>query len=62
LIERDIDIVPCLIERHHVLIQVDDLLDVLVIVVPPDEVMLLDLNIVDLLFRPEVSKMGLIHV
>jgi hypothetical protein len=36
LIERDTDLVPCLIERHHVLVRVDDLLDVLVIVILPN--------------------------
>ncbi len=36
LTERDIDLVPRLIERHHVLIRVDDLLDVLFVVVSFD--------------------------
>lgn len=33
-IEKDVDLVPHLIEKHHVLVQVNDLLDVLVIVSP----------------------------
>jgi hypothetical protein len=61
-IERDTDIGPCFIERHHVLVQIDDLLDVLVVVVPPDQVMLLSFNIVDVLFRPKAIEMGLTHV
>jgi len=35
LIKRDVDIVPRLIERHHVFVRVDDLFDVLVVVVSP---------------------------
>jgi hypothetical protein len=31
----DANLVPCFIERHYVLVRVDDLLNVLVIIVPP---------------------------
>jgi hypothetical protein len=33
LIDRDANLVPRLIERHHVLIQINDLLDVLVVII-----------------------------
>jgi hypothetical protein len=61
-IERDANFGPCLIERHHVLVRIDDLLDVLVVVVPLDQVMLLSFNIFDLLFEPKAIKMGLIYI
>jgi hypothetical protein len=38
------------------------LLDVLVVVVPPNQVALLDLDLVDLLFGPEAIKTGPIHI
>jgi hypothetical protein len=55
-IEREADLVPRFIERHRVLVRVDDLLDVLVVVVPPDQVTLLNLNSIDLLFEPKAIK------
>jgi hypothetical protein len=61
-IERDADLVPCLIERHHVLVRVDDLLDVLIIVIPPDQVALFGFDFINLLFGLEVIKMGPIHI
>jgi hypothetical protein len=62
LIERDVNLVPHLIEKHCVLVQVDDLLDVLVIVVPPYQVTLLNIDIDNLLFKPEATKTGPIHI
>jgi hypothetical protein len=64
-IERDTDLVPRLIERHHVLVWIDDLFDVLVIVVSFDQVALLTFNLVDvlnLLFELKAIKTRLIHV
>ncbi len=57
-IERDINLVPCFIKRHRVLVRINDLLDVLVVVVSPNQVTLLGLNLVNLLFKPEAIKDG----
>jgi hypothetical protein len=62
LIERDTNLVPHLSERHHVLVQIHDLFDVLVVVVPLDHVALLGLDLVDLLFGLEVIKRRPIHI
>jgi len=56
LIKRDVDLVPCLIERHRVLVRINDLFDVLVVVVLPDHVTLLDFDLVDLFFGLEMIK------
>jgi hypothetical protein len=61
-IEGDADLVPCPIERHRVLVRVDDLLDVPVVVVPPDQVVLFGLDLIDLLFGPKAIKTGPIHI
>jgi hypothetical protein len=45
-----------------VLVRVDDLLDVLVIVVPPDQVAVLSLDFVDLLFELEAIKTWPINI
>jgi len=50
LIERDVNLVPRFIERHHELVQVDDLLDVLVIVIPLDKFALFGFDFVDIFF------------
>lgn len=62
LIEREANLVPRLIERHHVLVRVDGLLDVLVVVVSLDQVVLLGFDLVHFLFGPELIKTGSIHV
>jgi hypothetical protein len=61
-IKRDVNLVPHFIERHRVLVRVNDMLDVLVVVVPLDRVALLNLNFVNLLFRPKAIKMRPIDV
>ncbi len=40
------------------LVRINDLLDVLVVVVSPNQVTLLGLNLVNLLFKPEAIKDG----
>ncbi len=49
-IERDTNFVPRLIEGHHVLVRINDLLDVLVVVIPPDQVTLFSLNLINVKF------------
>jgi hypothetical protein len=58
LIKRDADLVPRLIERHYVLVRINNLFDVLVVVVPPDHVTLFDFDLVDLFFGLEMIKTG----
>ncbi len=60
-IERDIDLVPRLIERHRVFVQVDDMFDVLIVVVPPDQVASFSFDLVDIFFELEAIKTRLIH-
>ncbi len=62
LIEKDANLVPCLIERHLVLVRVDDLLDVLVVAVLLDQIALLGLDFVDVFFGLEAIKTWSIHV
>jgi len=45
-----------------VFIQINDLLNVLVIIVPLNQVSLLSLDFVDFFFEPELIKMGPIDV